>query len=537
MPDGGARGFDRAAARIGLGLLQLQARAADPGSQPGWVNRRVEQLEFLDTRAVRWRVSVDFTVPQGAPSRELGTERFLLVPVASLAKAQLVSFDLRDEQSATLWMPTARETAHCLASALTHWASQDLKMSPELLPAGLVEDLARVVSADPPELRARPPSVLTAAALIDANRGYRRARQSLLRAQRELASIRRSQFRRRYATQGRVNRALTQLARAERLRLAVRRQWEQVDEEVGHLAYRLMAGTSFRSRIEELAQNFVVYIGARNQPGSRRVVKLSYESEVTFARSTGRFRRFLQSLGWRCWQVDLLIGGRGGTYHLEVKAPTGVDVVGIAADPLRAGAPAERTGLMRRVLRTAGLVTTKQWWRHLFWWRPDASVVAPGYLPHVHIHLPAAASARYRAAIFVRVSRPGWLTASWLVALVIGAVITTGRLNLDAVYSAHATGEAGTAATLLLALLGVFATMLVRPSEHPLASRLLLLARLLILADAGAVLVGVGNLILHLPQRPVPAGLWTTLTSIAVAIAALFTVSWLAPVARLPRRE
>jgi hypothetical protein len=60
--DGDAAGQD---ARTGLALLMLLAEAADPHAQD-WVNRRVEQLEFLDTRAVRWQVSVDFFVPENA---------------------------------------------------------------------------------------------------------------------------------------------------------------------------------------------------------------------------------------------------------------------------------------------------------------------------------------------------------------------------------------------------------------------------------------------------------------------------------------
>jgi hypothetical protein len=59
-------GFDDTEAAAGLALLQLQAKASDPMSQPGWVKRRVEKLEFLDTRAVRWEISVDFEVPESS---------------------------------------------------------------------------------------------------------------------------------------------------------------------------------------------------------------------------------------------------------------------------------------------------------------------------------------------------------------------------------------------------------------------------------------------------------------------------------------
>src|ERR1700685_1388659 len=47
--------------RTGLAILQLLAEAADSPPQSRWVHRRVAQLEFLDTRAVRWRISVDFS--------------------------------------------------------------------------------------------------------------------------------------------------------------------------------------------------------------------------------------------------------------------------------------------------------------------------------------------------------------------------------------------------------------------------------------------------------------------------------------------
>ena len=172
--EGNVPEFDREAASIGMALLRLQARASDPQRQPGWVNRRVDQLEFLDTRAVRWQVSIDFNVPE-APRTRLGDEEFRLVPITSLPKTNLVRFSLRDEKSAAVWMPTSQETAHYLASALVYWASQALRIEPKELPLALVQDLERIVSGDPREFWSRPPALLAIAALIDANRRYHRA--------------------------------------------------------------------------------------------------------------------------------------------------------------------------------------------------------------------------------------------------------------------------------------------------------------------------------------------------------------------------
>ena len=536
MTDSGKRGgnvpeFDREAASFGMALLRLQVRASAPQRQPGWVNRRVDQLEFLDTRAVRWQVSIDFNVPEDAPRTRLGDEEFRLVPITSLAKINLVRFSLRDEEFAAVWMPTSQETAHYLASALVYWASQVLKREPKELPLALVQDLERIVSGDPREFRSRPPALLAVAALIDANRRYRRALRKFqeTRPQREGTPL--TPLRLWYERQLQCEYAERELGAATEVQQQATKGCRGVDADIRPLAYRLMASRDFRSQVEELAQNFVVHVPMKTAPGTRRIIKLAYESYAPRRKGPGGgLRKFWQSLGWRLWQFDVLIGGRGGSYHLEVAAPPGVDVVGITADRLEARQPGPKVSWRRRF-------TTKVWWRRIVLWEPVADASVPGYLPHVHINPPDGACVRYRAAIFVRVSRPGWLTAAWLVALVIAIVLGVGRFNLPAVYAKGAAPEAGTAATLLLALLAVFATLLVRPGEHPLASRLLRVARLLILLDAAVVLVGVGNLTLHSPLHPIPVTIWTWLAIVACAVFVLFSISWLMPVAYHPHRE
>ena len=535
VPPERARRFDSGAARTGLALLQIQARASDPALQPGWVYRRVQQLEFLDTRAVRWRISIDFEVPQDAPRVQLGGQDFYLVPLTSMAKTDLVAFDLRDEMAAAVWMPTSGQTTEYLASALVYWASVDLRAA-EDLPDALVRDIWRVVSDRPAQIAAEPPALLSAAALRDARRRHALAARRLARSRTALEQLpgwkvpgRLSALRRRW-------RAARELSASLRARRSAEDSFQRVEADIRPLAYRLMAGEIFRSRIKELAQNYVVHVGANTPVGSRRIIKLSYESEVRFARPKSRIRRLWQSLGWRAWQVDVLIGGSGGSHHLEVAAPPGVDIVGITADPVvQETQAAARRPRRRRLGARALRLATIAGWGELLVWRPAAAFSVSGYAPHVHIHPPDAALLRYRAAIFVRVTRPGWLTQAWLVALVIAGVMGIGRFNLPTVYSAN--GEPGTAATLLLALLGVFATMLLHPGEHPLASRLLLVARLLIFTQVGAVLFGVGDLVLHNARHPVPVTLWTWLAVIAAAAAILFTVSWLLPVALRPHRE
>ena len=279
---GTAPEFDHEAALIGMALLQLQAAASAPEQQPSWVNRRVDQLEFLDTRAVRWQVSIDFNVPEGAPPHP-GDKEFSLVPIASLAKAALVKFSLRDEESAAVWMPTSRETAHYLASALAYWASQALRIEPKELPLELVQDLERIVSGDRRSSGQEPPVLLAAAALIDANRWYRRAvrKYNETRLQRQ-GGTGLFPLRRWYERQLQCERAERELGAATEAQQQATAGVRGVAADIRLPVYRLMASRDFRNRVEELARNFVVHVGITSPLGTRRIIKLGYEGRAPF---------------------------------------------------------------------------------------------------------------------------------------------------------------------------------------------------------------------------------------------------------------
>jgi hypothetical protein len=280
----------------------------------------------------------------------------------------------------------------------------------------------------------------------------------------------------------------------------------QLDEDVWKAAHKLMLDRRFRKLLEELEQDYVVVIAVPAEPMTRRVVKLTSERKVTFWSRKSKRRRVLQSLGWRCWPLDVPIGGRGGSHHLEVAAPPGVDVVRIVARPTNRREP-----------------------------RPPE--FRTGFSPHVHISMPATSPLRYRVTIYVRTSRFGWLFASLLVGILIAVVMMLGRHNLAVLLHTSkgaVSGEAGTAATLLLTLLGVIALWLIRPGEHPLASRLLLLVRGLILIDVAVLLYGTGDLVLH--TGALPTTLWSVLAWTSTAIAVMLTLSWLMP-RKLPWRS
>jgi hypothetical protein len=294
-----------------------------------------------------------------------------------------------------------------------------------------------------------------------------------------------------------------------------------IDSEDGNwdVAYQLMSDSTFRSLLEDLAQNFVVHIGVASGCKTRRIVKITSERTVTFLAPKSIWRRVSQSLGWRCWPFVFFIGGSGGSHHLEVAAPAGVDIVRVTARPTPPG----------RWIDSAHRDEIEA-----------PTLTSSGYSPHVHIRIPAASSFRYRATVYVRISRSEWLAPALLVAIIIAVVIVLGRLNLQYLFPAKAaggSGEADTAATLLLALLAVIATWLIRPGEHPLASRLLSSVRALILLDVVALLICTGDLVLHLPARRLPDNLWTALAWGSITVAVMVTLSWLMP-RRLPwRRE
>jgi hypothetical protein len=434
-------------ARKGLALLRLMAEAADRET-PDWVSRRVEQLEFLDERAVRWRVSVDFEVPETAPVIEVGGRSLRLIPLTSWEKNNLVAFDLRDESGKTIWLPSSAETDRLLSSALICWAESIVDDPSPALDQTLEAIVSQGPSAQQKEDERNP----------------------------------------RTGSEMEPFRAVTDLMIARNVPDAAGKYLAEPPGE-------LRKNQSFWSQVNELWRNFLIIVAVPDEPGTPRVLKMTFESKIEFRRPDRWRRRALESLGWRAWRLELFIGGRGGSHHLEVAAPAGVDIIRVRARPVNA--------------------------------ESDPSyVTAYGGSPRVHLRIKSDQRSRYLTTIRVRVSRPGWLTMSWLAGLVISAVLLVGGLKLRVLFSAN---EAGTAATLLLGLLAAFATILVSPGAHPLASRLLWASRIVITVDSGVVLVGVGSLLLDSGHHFLPQTAWWLLFGLSAICATMLTVSRFRP--------
>jgi hypothetical protein len=489
----------------GLALLALQAQAADRRVL-GWVKRRVEQLEILDTRAVRWRVSVDFEVPVEAPVIYAGAEEYRLVPVTTLPKGDLVAFDLRDERDEALWLPTSNENNRLLAPALVVRARRILGRN--RLPGTLERDLMWIAASLPSAHRTEYQLFAAAAAAADVDS----CRVRLTEVSEHLRDDPPWHVRKRWRAGREWDRAQRAHAVASaKEREAIKKlhkagtESRKPDTDAWAAACLLMKDQRFRSLLEELAVNYLVLVAIPTASMTRRIIKLRSERRVTYWSGKSKWWKLLQGLGLRFWPLVVMIGGRGGSHHLEVAAPRGVDVVRIVARPRD---PKDQSSRRGHVIRAAGIT------------------------PHVHISVPATSPFRYRATIDLRASRGGWLFASVLVGALIAVVMMVGRHNIDDLFRASQGAvdpEAGTAASLLLALLSLIALWLTRPGEHPLAARLLLLVRVLILVDVTDVLVGTGDLVLHQVTRAPPATMWSVLAWTSVGIFAVLALSWLLP--------
>jgi hypothetical protein len=463
----------------GSSLLRLYLEASLPGSE-SWVQRRVVQLQFLDERAVRWRVSIDFIVPDAAPTVTLGGVSYRLIPLTLLPKGDLADFDLRDESGNALWLPTALHTSKLLAKGLLGIARQVLGGSPT--PAGLKEILRSIVSEDPGCKKHR-----------EAWEPFEASREKI-EAKVESVKLAEDQKNGHYSSTDLISRKIRKSR--ERVK-AADAAWERIPAEIGQAAERLMNDEGFGGQLSDLAENYLLCVGVSDPAGQRRVIKISWERPIIFG-AARKFREWAaKSIGWRHWEARTYIGASGGSHHLEVVSPPGVDIVRMKARPT--GHP--ETG--------AEVIT------------------AEGRVPHVHLHVPSWRVDRYEAIAYMRIRPAGWLSAAWLATLVITVTMLVGWLRLQG--GVPGSGEAATAATVLLPLLAGIVAWLIRPGEHPLAAKMLRFVRLLMFCEVVVVLIGTGNLVLYSCASTDSHVLWLCLFAVSALVGILITVSVLLP--------
>jgi hypothetical protein len=99
--------------RVAVRLVQAALQSRE------WVHRRVESVQFADDTTIRWRCSVDFSVPPVAANVAVNGSQFALIPLTWLEKSVLVNFDLRDESNTAIPVLTTRQNGEAAVSMLT----------------------------------------------------------------------------------------------------------------------------------------------------------------------------------------------------------------------------------------------------------------------------------------------------------------------------------------------------------------------------------------------------------------------------------
>lgn len=234
-----------------------------------WVHRRVEQIEFLDDRSVRRKVSVDIELPSNEPEREVAGKPMDLVPLALLRKEPLVGFDLRDENGGTVPLLTRQQ------NAFVSWS----------LLAAVGEAAARNAGFSLP----LPLDVLSDLRLLTSERADK------------------------------AERALKTFKKPRR-------------QDSRPLRKALMRDEVFSSFAEALADNFLLLVLLEHQPSGRRVLKFSYVEPLPWPllRPRASLRHTLWLLRVRLGLASVPLDfevpalNEAASYHFEIEAPRGL---------------------------------------------------------------------------------------------------------------------------------------------------------------------------------------------------------------------
>ena len=283
----------------------------------------------------------------------------------------------------------------------------------------------------------------------------------------------------------------------------------------------------FGMLLRRAAHNTVIIVPMREDSQPHRIIK--YCSEERFHLDDGAMRSVARSELNVNERVASTLGTRSAgtrfstpavqdtqSYHFELASPPGVDIAG---GVLVGGRPFEQS---------------------------DSALDAePGGDPRLHLYVSdVPLGSRGTALVWLRPSshelRQVVLAASMIaVILLLGAVWVwtsfsretappweSGLQPSDVVsLAASHDSRAAAAATLLILLPAVFATLLARPTEHAMASRLLHNLRLLVILSAGLAYIAAATLIAGFPPQILRV-LWVLLTFMACLVAVVVAASY-----------
>jgi hypothetical protein len=226
----------------------------------------------------------------------------------------------------------------------------------------------------------------------------------------------------------------------------------------------------FDRRVEDFSKNFLLLVQQPEQrPGSRRIVKFAFDEPID--PGTRDLRSFL-GLEPTEYAIDVPALGDAESYHLEVEAPDGLNIL------------------------SGTLVTTPA---------NEQPAVSTGGLAIAHFHEAVAEPASGSATIAFRPQLRGFLRASLMVSLLATTLLLLGFLFPGSVESVEHQADAG--AAILLIIPATLAASIARPTEHVLASHVLLGPRLASLVPAMALYASAVSVVLGLRGIPLQ-GVW-----------------------------
>jgi hypothetical protein len=466
-----------------------------------WIHRRVDYLSFTEQYMVQRRISIDFTIPQGAQAfvpSDGGPGTYYL-PVSLLVKwPPVMRFDFRDDVGAPVPLLTSRKNRAVDAAVLR-------KLAP----------------ANPPSTRV--PELEEALTAIAASRDVE-ARQALDRFAAALGP---------YSTG---------------LSDADREAWRQV-----------------KNLAALLVENSLLWVRVSGVPGDRKVVKFGFEDPVERQLVLWRRLLSALSWRPTTFVYEVPHLSLAMSYHLQIDAPAGLamhypDIYLDDPRPTRRALMPEtpdtdRASLTGPALRTfvaGGAIAIRQALR-------DAGISArakarkaregltptdplPRRAPHFDEPAPGAkyvwntgrraymyvSNPRHRYALVrveMRAQKHGLVTPAVAAAFLIAALLTWFAAGAGAISS-----HIEPAVTVLLLVPGLLGYLVVRPGEHPLVRRHLGGVRAVALISGSLPVIAA--LILLSSRHPTTLQLrvgWGLLAFVAWLLAAVLVLSWVLP--------
>jgi hypothetical protein len=126
----------------------------------------------------------------------------------------------------------------------------------------------------------------------------------------------------------------------------------------------------------------------------------------------------------------------------------------------------------------------------------------------------------------LRPARRGWLRAAWFATSVAAITLVVGAWRLDTITTESSGSRTELAAAAILAIVGALGGLVANIEEHPLVTRVLAWPRRLAALATVLPFVAAGSLVVG-PTGDARRALWTVLASVAVLVAASFTIAFI----------